>query len=76
MNELTLPEKSSKSLSLAIRRPDDMARRANVGAAGWNAAAYFSADKATAAIIVDEKGDMVNYFELYDGLKDNNNILW
>ena len=53
-----------------------MARRANVGAAGWNAAAYFSADKATAAIIVDEKGDMVNYFELYDGLNDNNNILW
>ena len=57
--KLTLEEKSSKSLSLAIRRLDDMARRANVGEAGWNAAAYLSADIATVAIIVEAKGDMV-----------------
>lgn len=51
----TLEEKSAKSSSLAIRRPEDMARRANVGAAGWNAAAYFSVEIATAAIMVEEK---------------------
>ena len=62
MYERTLEEKSSNSLSLAIRRPDDIiARRANVGEAGWNAAAYFSAERATAAIIVEEKGAMVSF---------------
>ena len=46
---LTLEEKSSKSLSLARRA--DAARLANVGEAGWNAAAYLRADMATVAII-------------------------
>ena len=64
MNELTLDEKSSKSLSLAIRRPD-MARRANAVDAGWNAAAYLSAERATVAIIVvEEKGAMVSFREV------------
>jgi len=47
--KLTLEEKSSKSLSLARRA--DAARLANVGEAGWNAAAYLRADRATVAII-------------------------
>lgn len=46
---LTLEEKSSKSLSLARRA--DAALLANVGEAGWNAAAYLRADRATVAII-------------------------
>lgn len=36
-----------------------MVRRANVVDAGWNAAACFSANRATEAIIVEEKGAMV-----------------
>ena len=52
---LTLEEKSSKSLSLARRA--DAARLANVGEAGWNAAAYLRADRATVAII--NEGAMV-----------------
>ncbi len=56
---LTLDEKSAKSSSLAIRRLDEAARRANVGEAGWNAEAYFRADIATVASIVVEKGAMI-----------------
>ncbi len=64
--ELTLDEKLSKSSSLAIRRPD-MARRANAADAGWNAAAYFSADRPIVAIIVEEKGAMVSFRGVYAG---------
>ena len=54
-----MEENSAKSSSLAIRRPEDMARRAKVGEAGWKAAAYFKAETATVASMVEEKGAMV-----------------
>lgn len=78
--EQTLEEKSSKSLSLAMRRPEDgdddiMARRANAVEAGWNAAACFSASRATEAIIVEEKGAMV--FVLgYGTLINESSYVW
>jgi len=47
----TFDEKSSKSLSLAIRKAEEAARRAKVDGAGENAAEYLSADRASVDII-------------------------
>jgi hypothetical protein len=68
----TFEEKSSKSPSLVAEDDDDDVaasvairsrprRAANVGddAACWNAAACLSADRATVAIMVEAKGDIV-----------------
>lgn len=68
--QLTFEEKSSKSLSLAIRRDDDdTARRAKEGEAGENAAAYLSADNATEAIIMEAAGAIVEYCWFNSGRK-------
>lgn len=54
--KLTFDEKSSKSLSLAIRKAEETVRRVMVDCAGENAAEYLSADAASVDIIMELKG--------------------
>ena len=61
MAELTFDEKSSKSLSLAMRKLEETARRATVEGAGENAAAYLSAEAARVVIIRELKDVMVSF---------------
>jgi hypothetical protein len=56
---LTLDEKSSKSLSLAILIDEAAARRAKAGEAGEKADEYLSAERANKVIIEEEKGAIV-----------------
>jgi hypothetical protein len=53
--KLTFDEKSSKSLSLAIRKAEEAARRVKVDGAGENAAEYLSADAARVDIMMELK---------------------
>ena len=53
--KLTFDEKSSKSLSLAIRKAEEAGRRVKVDGAGENAAEYLSADAASVDIIMELK---------------------